>query len=40
MRRNLFNNCLRSISGGIIGGGLGIYFMSTHGGKLEVSKGL
>ena len=39
MRRNEWNNCLRPRGGGLLGGGLGTYFVSRHGSKLGVSGG-
>ena len=35
----MFNLCLRSGGGGLLGGGLGTYFVSVHGSKLGVSEG-
>ena len=35
----MFNKCLRSGCGGLIGGGLGTSFESTYGSKLGVIEG-
>ena len=39
LRGNVWNACLRSGGGGILGGGLETSFVSAHGSKLGVSKG-
>ena len=34
----MWNTCLRSGGAGLLVGGLGAYFVSVHGSKLEVSE--
>ena len=40
MRVNVWNTCLRSVGGGLLGVGLGTSFVSMHGSKLGLSKGV
>ena len=39
MGNQVLDVCMRSGSGGLIGGGLGTSFVSAHGSKIGLSKG-